>query len=60
MTKHNLTLAEQASTEIVHARAVIELIAMVGTGNPDIENALEAVSEMLDRAESLLVEVNHA
>jgi len=60
MTDAILSNIELATTEIVHAKAVIELIAEAGAGNPDIENALEAVSEMLNRAESLLVEVDHA
>lgn len=52
--------AEEAATQIVHAKAIITLIAASELSGATVENALEAVSEMLERAEAELAEVCHA
>lgn len=51
--------AEKAITQIVHAKAIITLVASQDTNNAAVENALEAVTEMLERAEAELAEVTH-
>lgn len=52
--------AEKAIAQIVHAKAILALIASQDTNSAAVENALEAVTEMLERAEEELVEVRHA
>lgn len=57
MSKNHLNHTEEAITQIVHAKAIITLIASQDTNNAAVENALEAVTEMLERAEAELAEV---
>lgn len=52
--------AEKAIAQIVHAKAILALIASQDTNSAAVENALEAVTEMLERAEEELAEVRHA
>lgn len=52
--------AEKAIAQIVHAKAVLALIASQDTNSTAVENALEAITEMLERAEEELAEVRHA
>lgn len=52
--------AEKAITQIVHAKAILALIASQDTNSAAVENALEAITEMLERAEEELAEVRHA
>lgn len=59
MSKNHLNHTEEAITQIVHAKAIITLIASQDTNNAAVENALEAVTEMLERAEAELAEVTH-
>lgn len=57
MSKNHLNHTEEAITQIVHAKAVIILISSLDTNSNVVENALEAVTEMLERAEAELAEV---
>ncbi|MCL6378634.1 hypothetical protein EXT57_14905 [Pectobacterium brasiliense] len=59
MLKKHINHADEAHTQIVHAKAIISLIASQDINSPAVENALEAVAEMLERAEAELVEVTH-
>lgn len=52
--------AEKAIAQIVHAKAILALIASQDTNSTAVENALEAITEMLERAEEELAEVRHA
>lgn len=52
--------AEKAIAQIVHAKAILALIASQDTNSAAVENALEAITEMLERAEEELAEVRHA
>ncbi|KFX03556.1 hypothetical protein KP22_15895 [Pectobacterium betavasculorum] len=60
MSKNHLNHTEEAITQIVHAKAIITLIASQDTNSAAVENALEAVTEMLEKAEAELAEVHHA
>ncbi|MDE8753859.1 hypothetical protein PZA22_04960 [Pectobacterium polaris] len=59
MLKKHINHADEAHIQIVHAKAIITLIASQDINNPAVENALEAVAEILERAEAELVEVTH-
>ncbi|MCA7014125.1 hypothetical protein LF934_15935 [Dickeya dadantii] len=52
-----ITHAEEAVTQVVYAMSIIRLIAAQDVGGPVVENALDAVIEILEKAETELVEV---
>ncbi|NPE51619.1 hypothetical protein E0I03_10975 [Dickeya dadantii] len=53
----HITHAEEAVTQVVYAMSIIRLIAAQDVGGPVVENALDAVIEILEKAETELVEV---
>lgn len=60
MCDSRLTNTEVAITEIIHSKAIISLVLEKGVKSADIENALAAVTDALERAQSKLTGVCHA